>query len=84
MKCRALYPMHGVPGAKHCFLEAGNGSEISFVQFENAREGVSGEAFAPAANGFSPIGSHHHMAYRCETMEQLLEIREQVRPLAIS
>ena len=31
MKLRAIFEMHGVPGAKHCFLEAGNGFEISFV-----------------------------------------------------
>ena len=38
MKLRAVYPMHGIRGAKHCFLEAGNGNEISFVEFTDPKQ----------------------------------------------
>jgi catechol 2,3-dioxygenase-like lactoylglutathione lyase family enzyme len=69
MKLRAIYPMHGIKGAKHCFLEvrplslftprpqdrvtltarhlaqAGNGNEISFVQFDDPVDTVNPKSF---------------------------------------
>jgi catechol 2,3-dioxygenase-like lactoylglutathione lyase family enzyme len=77
MKLRAIYPMHGIKGAKHCFLEAGNGNEISFVEFN---EDIKLPNINPASF-FTvwPVGSHHHMAYRCETLEQLNKLRDQIK-----
>jgi catechol 2,3-dioxygenase-like lactoylglutathione lyase family enzyme len=79
MKLRALYPMHGVPGAKHAFLEAGSHGEISFVEFATPVEGTPGVSY-PAKNSTpSPITTLHHMAYRAETLTQLYQIREQFK-----
>lgn len=75
MKLRAIYPMHGIRGAKHCFLEAGNGNEISFVEFQDPQPSVNPPSFFQVW----PIGMHHHMAYRCETEEQLIKMREQIK-----
>mmetsp|Transcript_15130 Transcript_15130/g.26605 ORF Transcript_15130/g.26605 Transcript_15130/m.26605 type:complete len:221 (+) Transcript_15130:2128-2790(+) len=75
MKLRAIYPMHGIRGAKHCFLEAGNGNEISFVEFQDPQPNQNPPSFFQVW----PVGMHHHMAYRCETLEQLHEMREQIK-----
>jgi catechol 2,3-dioxygenase-like lactoylglutathione lyase family enzyme len=79
MKCRAVYPMHGVAGAKHCFLEAGSHGEISFVQFAQPMEGVPGVSYPAKNSAPSPITTLHHMAYRTETLKQLYAIRDQVK-----
>jgi len=76
MKLRAIYPMHGIRGAKHCFLEAGNGNELSFVQFQ---DGPLPNQNPPSFFQVWPIASHHHLAFRCETKEQLLALREQIK-----
>ena len=75
MKLRAIYPMHGIKGAKHCFLEAGNGNEISFVEFQDPMPSVNPPSFFQVW----PVGMHHHMAYRCETEEQLMQLRDQIK-----
>ena len=75
MKLRAIYPMHGIRGAKHCFLEAGNGNEISFVEFQEPQPSQNPASFFQVW----PIGMHHHMAYRCETLDQLKALREQIK-----
>ena len=35
MKLVGIFPMHGVPGASHCFIEAGKDSYVSFVQIQD-------------------------------------------------
>jgi glyoxylase I family protein len=75
MKLRAIYPMHGIRGAKHCFLEAGNGNEISFVEFQDPQPSKNPPSFFQVW----PVGMHHHMAYRCETLDQLHALRDQVK-----
>ena len=76
MKLRAIYPMHGIKGAKHCFLEAGNNNEISFVEFQDgAMPSVNPKSFFQPW----PVAMMHHMAYRCETEEQLLKMRDQIK-----
>jgi catechol 2,3-dioxygenase-like lactoylglutathione lyase family enzyme len=75
MKLRAIYPMHGIRGAKHCFLECGNGNELSFVEFNNPIPSMNPPSFFQPW----PIGMHHHMAFRCETMDQLLALRDQIK-----
>jgi len=79
MKLRSIFPMHGVLGAKHCFMEAGNGFEISFVEFDNPippQEGVS----QPRSHIDSaiPWGGMVHMAYQCTSLEHLRDMRNQV------
>lgn len=61
--------------AKHCFLEAGNGNEISFVEFDEPVESVNPPSFFQVW----PVGMHHHMAYRCESEAQLMALREQIK-----
>jgi len=79
MKLRACYPMHGIKGAKHCFLEAGNGNEISFVEFQEPEPNRNPPSFFQVW----PVGMHHHMAYRCETLDQLKTMREQIKAYGV-
>ena len=65
----------GIRGAKHCFLEAGNGNEISFVEFQEPLASKNPASFFQPW----PIGMHHHTAYRCETEEQLQALRAQIK-----
>ena len=67
--------MHGIRGAKHCFFEAGNGNEISFVEFQDPKKPVVPASFFTVW----PVGTHHHMAYRVETLEQLHALRAQIK-----
>jgi catechol-2,3-dioxygenase len=72
---RVVGKQHGIRGAKHCFLEAGNGNELSFVEFQDPVPSMNPPSFFQPW----PIGMHHHMAFRCESMEQLLALRDQIK-----
>ena len=84
MRLRAIFPMHGVAGAKHCFLEAGNGAEISFVQFAPGTEAAAandagGDVASKGASYYpTAVGQQHHFAFRCATKAQFLAMREQI------
>lgn len=75
MKLRAIYPMHGIKGAKHCFLEAGNGNELSFVEFQDPEASRSPPSFFQVW----PVGMQHHLALRVESLAQLHALREQIK-----
>jgi len=74
MRLRGIFPMHGVNGAKHCFLEAGNGAELSFVEFT----GESKEPVSIAINAVADPGTQHHFAFKCDSMEQMHALRDQI------
>ena len=61
--------------AKHCFLEAGNGAEISFIEFNDSVEGTPGVTYPSVMTKPVAIAGHHHMAYRCESLEQMKALR---------
>lgn len=71
MKLRAIIPMHGVDGAKHCFIEAGNGCELSFIEFANGKEFLPNELKESA-------GITHHMAFKANSLQHLYNLRKQV------
>ena len=83
MRCRAVYPMHNIPGAKHCFLDAGNGTEISFVEFNDARPGVPGVSFPASNTTDSPTTTLHHLALKVDTLDQLYRVREQAKKFGV-
>ena len=80
MRVRAVYPMHGIRGAKHLFLECGGGNELSFVEFQDPIPNQNPPSFFQPW----PIASHHHMAFRCETKEQLLRLRDQIKAYGVA
>mmetsp|Transcript_13209 Transcript_13209/g.31045 ORF Transcript_13209/g.31045 Transcript_13209/m.31045 type:complete len:201 (+) Transcript_13209:38-640(+) len=89
MRMRGCFPMHGFPGAKHCFLEGGNGFELSFVQLDDAnppmRAAELGRDIPHAGqvhldDGRPALGGTlFHIALRCRDVEELKALRKQVR-----
>ena len=62
---------HGMKGAKHCFLEAGNGCELSFVEFPKS-------SFRGKVDQNS-VGHQHHCAFRCTSMEHFHRLHAQIK-----
>lgn len=90
MKMRAIFEMHGVPGAKHCFLEAGNGFEISFVQMDDpsTKPAVLGKEIphnmqVALDHGPMPGGTLAHIALRCKDVAELRALRKQVKDAGV-
>ena len=80
MKLVGIFPMHGAEDAVHCFLEAGDNSFLSFVQLKDAAaEPVPGVSHANDV--LSPVarGALQHIAFKCDTMADLLEMRDRIR-----
>mmetsp|Transcript_70788 Transcript_70788/g.188198 ORF Transcript_70788/g.188198 Transcript_70788/m.188198 type:complete len:210 (-) Transcript_70788:109-738(-) len=92
MRMRSIFEMHGFAAAKHCFLEAGNGFEISFVQVDDpppraAEPGV--EIPRNLQMGLDdgrqmPGGTLAHVALRCRDLEELKALRKQVREAGVA
>lgn len=82
----ALFPMHGVPGALHGFLEASPHCLISFVQLE-ANAAIAIEyGRTHAGNGASPSapGTLQHLALNVDSDEELLALRNRIRSRGVN
>ncbi|HKK51128.1 MAG TPA: VOC family protein [Myxococcota bacterium] len=82
----ALFPMHGVPGGLHGFLEASPRCLISFVQLEaNAKIEIE-YGRTHAGNGASPSapGTLQHLALNVDSDEQLLALRNRIRSRGVN
>mmetsp|Transcript_876 Transcript_876/g.1772 ORF Transcript_876/g.1772 Transcript_876/m.1772 type:complete len:215 (+) Transcript_876:57-701(+) len=92
MRLRSIFEMHGVAGAKHCFLEAGGGLELSFVQVDDPppRAAEQGrEVPRHLQTGLDdgrqmPGGTMAHVALRCGSVEELKALRKQVRDAGVA
>ena len=79
MRLVGLFPMHGVPGAVHAFLDMGDGRLLSFIRFRSPRERIEGVT-APANPGrSSAIGTMHHLAINVANEAALEAVRDRVR-----
>ncbi len=80
MKLVGLFPMHGVEGASHCFLEAGKDCYLSFVEIKDVSvEPVHGVSHAVDVSGVVAGGVMQHIAFNCDTMAELLDLRDRLR-----
>ena len=80
MKLVGIFPMHGVEGASHCFLEAGKDCFLSFVQINGVNvEPVYGVSHAISAAGPVAGGALQHIAFNCDTMAAMLGLRDRLR-----
>jgi catechol 2,3-dioxygenase-like lactoylglutathione lyase family enzyme len=81
MELVGLFPMHGVPGGLHGFLEGSPQCLISFVQLpENADVEIEfGKTHS--GNGASPSapGSMQHLALKVDDDETLIAMRNRIR-----
>ena len=80
MKLVGIFPMHGVPGASHCFIEAGKDAYVSFVQIKDVNvEPVYGVSHAIDTAHPVAGGAMQHMAFGCDSLEEMLTLRDRLR-----
>lgn len=83
---KALYWMHGVPGAKHAFVKLNDNSYIAFMHTpaieEIPVEQGATHSFGPA--GVCAPGTMQHVALNVDTFEDLLALRDRIRSRGIN
>ena len=80
MKLLGLFPMHGVEGASHCFLQAGETCFLSFIQMEGPDiRPVMGVSHAPDASAPVAGGAMQHLSFNVDTFEELMNLRDRLR-----
>ena len=83
---KALYWMHGVPGAKHAFIKLNDSSYVAFVHLPPIEDipteiGVTHRA-VPA--GLRAPGTMQHVAFNVDSLENLLAMRDRIRNRGIN
>jgi len=81
MELVGLFPMHGVPGALHGFLEGSPQCLISFVQLPANADIEIEFGKTHSGNGASPSapGSMQHLALKVDDDETLIAMRNRIR-----
>jgi len=77
----ALFDMHGVPGGLHAFLRMNDHSYFSIVQLPDVDKIPVQLGVTHAGNGALPSapGTLQHLAFRADTDEELLAMRDRIR-----
>ncbi len=77
----ALFDMHGVPGGLHAFLRMNDHSYFSIVQLPEVDKIPVQLGVTHAGNGALPCapGTLQHLAFRADTDEELLALRDRIR-----
>ncbi len=77
----ALFDMHGVPGGLHAFLRMNDHSYFSIVQLPEVDKIPLQLGVTHAGNGALPCapGTLQHLAFRADTDEELLALRDRIR-----
>jgi catechol 2,3-dioxygenase-like lactoylglutathione lyase family enzyme len=82
----AIFPMHGVPGGVHAFLESSADCLISFVQLPSMADIEIEFGRTHAGNGALPSapGTLQHLALRVEDDDALLALRDRIRSRGVN
>ena len=82
----AIFPMHGVPGGIHCFLEGSAECLISFVQLPEIAdiEIEYGKTHAGSGSLPSAPGTLQHLALVVDTDDELLALRDRIRSRGVN
>ena len=82
----AIFPMHGVPGGIHCFLEASPRCLMSFVQLPAMADIEIEYGKTHAGNGALPSapGTLQHLAFVVDDDEELLALRDRIRSRGVN
>lgn len=82
----AIFEMHHVPGAIHCFMRMNAYSYFSVVQMDGVDQipVTLGVTHAGAGETTSARGTLQHMAFRVDTEEDLLFMRDRIRGQGIN
>ena len=86
--CRlsALFDMHGVPGGLHAFMHLNDHCYFSIVELpEAANVPIElGVTHAGTGAGVSAPGTMQHLAFRVDTQEALLAMRDRIRKKGVN
>ncbi len=82
----AIFPMHGVPGGIHAFLEGKYDCLISFVQLPAIADIEIEYGKTHAGNGALPSapGTMQHLALVVDNDEELLALRDRIRSRGVN
>jgi catechol 2,3-dioxygenase-like lactoylglutathione lyase family enzyme len=82
----ALFDMHGVPGGLHAFLRMNDHGYFSIVQLPNVGDIPIelGKTHAGTGAGPSAPGTLQHLAFRADSDEALLAMRDRIRSHGIN
>jgi len=86
MELVALFPMHGVPGGLHGFLEGSPQCLISFVQLPANADVEIEYGKTHSGNGASPSapGSMQHLALKVDDLDALIGMRNRIRSRGVN
>ena len=80
MKLVAIFPMHGVEGATHCFIEVGKDTYMSFVQIKGVNiEPIYGVSHPVDITNPVAGGAMQHIALKLDSLEDMLAMRDRLR-----
>ncbi|MFN7055469.1 VOC family protein [Hyphomonas sp.] len=86
--CRlsAIFDMHGVPGGVHAFLHMDDHSYFSVVELPAVKDIPIQLGITHAGTGAHPSapGTMQHLAFRVDTPEELLAIRDRIRKKGVN
>lgn len=82
----AIFPMHGVPGAKHAFLRLEDQCYFSIVEMDQVKDIPIELGKTHAGTGAHPsaAGTMQHLAFRVAGMAELLALRDRIRSRGVN
>ncbi len=85
-KLSAIFDMHGVPGGIHAFMHLSDHCYFSIVQLPAVKDipVEIGVTHAGTGAGPSAAGTMQHLAFKVDTPEQLLAMRDRIRKKGVN
>lgn len=85
-KLSAIFDMHGVPGGLHAFMHMSDDSYFSIVQLPKVDEIPIeiGVTHSGTGAGVSAPGTLQHLAFKADSEEELLALRDRIRSRGIN
>ncbi|MEM8615708.1 MAG: VOC family protein, partial [Pseudomonadota bacterium] len=85
-KLSAIFDMHGVPGALHAFMHLDDHCYFSIVQMPQVADIPIelGVTHAGTGAGLSAPGTMQHLAFKVDTMDQLVAMRDRIRTKGVN
>jgi catechol 2,3-dioxygenase-like lactoylglutathione lyase family enzyme len=82
----AIFPMHGVPGAKHAFLKLNDGCYFSLVEIDSAKDIPIELGKTHAGTGAQPSapGTMQHIAFSVASEADQLALRDRIRSRGVN
>ena len=85
-KLSAIFDMHGVPGGIHAFMHLDDHCYFSIVQLPQVKDipVQMGVTHAGTGAGSSAAGTMQHLAFKVDTPDQLIAIRDRIRKKGVN